>query len=279
MKQLDRFLFRFRTPLQLLSIALTVAMGIGLTYLDLSPFLTLILAVFVEVTLYIVIATASARLAGRAAKILNEECDPEPLLDETAYLLSHFRKGNPIRYSFMIDRSTALIESGRREEAYQLLKSIPYQTFLPQYLMAYAIYHHNLYCLADRLGKTDEAEYHYFEARRVFPSVKIPAQRDMLLRSFGIGDICYALRHGDYKYAIDDLLKNPGGDRRGRVTAALLLARAYLMAGDEAAARDRLLYVIREGNKLVDVQDAKALLSTLPAAGEGASEMSDRVEL
>lgn len=211
----------------------------------------------------------SLRRGARAVELLNQSCDPEPLLSWTLFSLSYWEKRR-VNYHFIavcrLNLSAALNALGRFEEAERACLEIAPDK-LPRLPMGTQILYWGYRCTAAlNLGKLAEAETTREEGLRLFRGAKLsPKLKASCASGFDRMDCVLLFKQGRLDGLEERFLAQAeqADCLFSRVTAHAFLGYLAQGRGDETAAAEHLRYVVEHGNKLAIRAKAEELLKAL----------------
>lgn len=195
-------------------------------------------------------------------KIMNEACDPFPLFQETEALLS-YKNSEKNKQVLLINYCVALRNMGGYQKVYELLSSVNIDKdagMLPIYKV---VYYNNLADACALLQKNEQADIWYAKMMQLYSDMKENKMKTALVPNILSAQASNLFRAGAYQQAIAVLDSIRPECLSQAIDNALLSARAFLKLEDKEKARERLLFVIANGNRLYAVVEAKALLNTL----------------
>ena len=264
MKKFGRFLYLHgRTIYYILALVVGVICGLMIANDSLSiggAALAVILTALVPFFVMNLIAISS--YSKPLVDALNVERDPYPLLEESEYLLTKAKKGLPY-FNNIINYSAGLIETGQAEKALAVLQATDFSKVpktLPQNMF---VYYNNLCAAYNANGQKDQASIYYSKALASYAMIKNEAVKKQMQTSLTIDTIEEYLRNEDYKEAdkiLSSFMPNPG---RQTVDAEMLRAKVHIGLGETEKAKEHLEFVIKNGNKLYVVTEAKEMLAAL----------------
>lgn len=199
-------------------------------------------------------------LQNTAIRIMNDQCDPFPLLEETNRQLLYV-KNRSNRQLLSLNRCAALIEAGDFEWAVTELEKINIDDPTPPSIGRY-VYYHNLTCATLACGQMEKAEVYYHEATRLYDDLRGKTQekmRPLYVSLIADRHLCY----GEYPQAYDLLAPMQPTTQLSRMHRTYSLGRIALAQGDTATARTHLEYVMQNGGRTHLVHDAQKMLEEM----------------
>ena len=202
------------------------------------------------------------RLTKKPLSDFDDACDPYPLLEETEKLLACKPKGNMEQVT-QINRLAALSALGKYDIVYDTLMSINIDKFARSLPMNKAVYYHNLASACDDLGRHEEASVWRTKMNMIYndmPENKMKKSISTFILNSRAEELFY---NGRYQEALE--MRNSKGNQKLRyqVADAFAIAKIYIKLGDKEKARENLEFVIKNGNKLYAVTEAKELMKEL----------------
>ena len=196
-------------------------------------------------------------LLDKPAKAFDEICDPVSYYEIITTLLSYKPKTNQ-KNLLLINYSSALCGMGEYEKAFEILKEINIDLIIN--LDVKLVYYYNLAVLCDRLGKTDEAVIWYQKVIDIYNAFKESKTKNRYTSSCDTAIAKIAVIGGEYERALEIFEKINASCKREKVGISLSSAKLYLKLNNIEKAKEKLNYVIVNGNKLYAVTEAKQLL-------------------
>lgn len=195
-------------------------------------------------------------------KVLDNYCDPDDFYNMTKELLSYKLKGRK-RLVILMDYSTALSAKGEYEEACSILESIDSAKLSQGAAHILMIYNYNLACMYMNLERYEEARplfevteqfYNCLKEGKFKSSWAIIAENAKLFNHYCKGEYAETLR---YEQDVEN------APLRQKVSRSFTFAKAYLALGENEKAREKLNFVLVNGNRLHIVKLAKQLLDNM----------------
>lgn len=270
MKQkIDRFLAIIPTPLVALALwALTLVLGFLsgaiAALLNIPSIIAVLCTIIPIIWLYYHIKLAPHRLLTAANRMREIECNPFPMLETTAFLLSKNGIGRTAQRKkilFSINHAVALRDTGEYEQAIEHLRRVPPRPDMPP--QVHAIFYNNLADLFHLMGSYEEADAAHEQFLRWEQAITNPNIRQKLDYTLHSAVAAWFYRKEDYQSAKSRLEQIQNGTLASRVDNALLYARACIKLGEYDTAREKLAFVIQNGNRLHAVTEARSLWETL----------------
>ncbi len=207
-------------------------------------------------------SAATMRLMDPAVKILQDQCDPYPLLEETSYQLGYV-KNRSDRTLLTLNRASGLIAAGYHHQALEEMEALDIHNPAVPAGWRYT-YYHNLVAASIRCGYKEKAEVYYQTAIQQMFDVKGKEQKQLSsCRMHLSADFC--ILQGNYTQACDLLFKMVPNNLYEQVSLAYSLAQIAVAQGQPDVARVHLDFVLTYGNRLYTVTKAQSLLEELNA--------------
>lgn len=232
-------------PLTALSILVNENVGFYVTFSVVWLLLSLLMG-----------SAGSMQLVNKTVKVLNEQGDPHPLLEETTYQLGYV-KNRSDRTMLSINRCAGLIEAGYFAQALEEMEALNIDAPAVAYQWRY-VYYHNLTVAAIHCRQKEKAEIYYQKTTQQLELLRGKVLRDTQDLHRYLSARIYLMR-GDYKNAHAMLLAHQPKHLMGQVSCSLEWARFAIGQGDVAAAKPHLEFVMRYGNRLHAVVQAQQL--------------------
>ena len=245
-------------------LSLLLGLCIAMVHLCLDvPFLLAILLIYpCSILLVTALTACGGRFQNRALKIMTEQCDPYPYLQELQTQLSYdYPPG--IEIIVRLNLATALHNTGSTQVGVNVMKLIPIEEKGRARSVTKAMYYNNLATFLSHSGDAAGAE----EAYRKFLELadgkakKVLQKRYPHLRTLAEAGHLYAT--GEYAAALEKCRGIPPKSAYDRVSIASFRAKCCIALDDPDSARRELNYVIANGNRLALVNDAWEMLKKL----------------
>ena len=200
------------------------------------------------------------QLMNPAVKVLQDRCDPHPLLEETTCQLGYV-KNRSDRTLLTLNRCAGLIEAGYYDQALDELEALDIHD--PAVITQWRyVYYHNLTAASIDSGHKEKAEVYYQSALQQFAGLRGKAREQMELRRIALSaDIC--IMYGNYAQAYELLAPMAPDTLQGQVGRAYALARIAVAQGQPDIARVHLDFVLTYGNRLHVVAKAQKLVEEI----------------
>lgn len=208
------------------------------------------------------ISSAPGKLLREPLEILEQQCDPQPFLEETQRQMQK-KDNSPQRQLTQINYATALRMVGENHRAAEILESINidrYAGVTPQFKF---LYYNNLADVLFPLDRTVEALIWHKKAKRIYDDLPESKIKQSLTHIIQISEAEALYYQKDYDRALRKIAWVNCQSQRCLMDAALLAAKCHIALEEPEKAREKLLYVADHGNKLHVVEAANVLLETL----------------
>ena len=231
--------------------------------LSLPFFLTLVLANLpvIVVGLYVILSVNKWTVL--LEKQMQDACDPYPLYEEMTDLLVHHKRPKGEEKILLVNQASALSRIGDYRNAYAILMSIRPDEEPKLNPVNRLIYTSNLFDAAMLCGYFDHADALYTDMKAQYEALPPSIFKNQLENVMKGNEILLFFRRGEYQTVLHLMEERSPKSRCDAVEQAFLGAKACLALGDAEGARNRLTYVIQEGNRLFFVAEARILLDTL----------------
>lgn len=205
-------------------------------------------------------SACTMRLMNPTVKMMQEQCDPFPLLEETSYQLGYV-KNRSDRTLLTINKASGLMAAGYHHQALEELEALDIHDPAVPTGWRYT-YYHNLTAAAIRCGYMEKAQTYYQTAIQQFSALKGKPQEDLQSNRVHLSaELC--MMQGAYAQAYDLLSKVASKNLYEQVVRAYDLAEIAVAQGQPQTARIHLDFVFRYGNRLYTVAKAQKLVEEL----------------
>lgn len=233
-------------------------------FVEASPSIYLSLGIAVLcASLFSVFSTGNIIIT-KTSKLLDEECDPYPLLEAVELQLKKV-KSKCYEQLLLISKATALRATGQFDEVLSILSNInidKYSTTLP---VTKIVYYNNLMDIHIVKGNLLEANIWYSKTEQLISDTKMKDEhKQQLLVCFALNRASLLLleRRLDEMESVLSSISEPLSNRM-RIEKCMLFAKLYISQNRIEDAKPNLQFVIERGNKLYEVSEAKEILATL----------------
>ena len=262
MNKLNRFFAKNPWFSYLVTGLLLTIFWLGYFFAEYSLTATIIFSIAVVIIYPLLPLGAANKLSIEAAKKLRDECDPYPLLLETQDQLTYV-KNIGRRQLIMMDYASALNGIGKSDEAYENLCSINLDLNLGATIETRAVYYFGMSNLSLEVGKYEESLSYHTKASQIAGAIKNKKLKESIFSSLRTVAAEQAIYRKDYDTAISLLSTVEDKNKITSVSKAFLYGKIAIAQGNTEAAKNNLLFVINNGNKLGCVEQARQILATL----------------
>ena len=231
------------------------------------PDFSVILLIFIDIIFIIIISwllfSFYSSLFSKPIAEFNNKCDPYPLIEESEkHLNAHYSVLD--KFILLVNYSAALKASGQYQKALDILLSIDIEAdSMKKFQHLKAAYYYRLMELCEFLNKGAQADFAYSKFLELIPQIKKEKFKKSLEIEIVLGKVLDAYRKGDYQTVVETLESSVLNVFSSQITSSLTCAKAYLKLGETEKAKEKLEYVIENGNKLHCVTEAREMLSNL----------------
>ncbi len=219
-------------------------------------------------TFFIVLAfcfveSSSDKLLKNAAKALNNDCDPTILLGETEEQLKYVKSG-VTNQLIVLNHAVALSYMGEYEKVLDILKSFDvdkYKFISPYNGFVKMIYCNNMSDALDELGDSENASLWHEKTMLAAKKNGAANSKEIILARAS-----EHLRKKEYEKALETLESFKSKSKLDSVCAAMVYAKAYTALGDSEKAKEKLNFIIENGNKLYMTEQAGNMLAKIEKA-------------
>lgn len=259
MEKLTRWIARNRTlSLTCFAVLLGVVLGILTACIGLSKGAMVAMSFALAVPMVILVNYCSAGFLNKALKILHEQCDPYPFLGETREQLT-YRNRPQMELVLKINHAMALRYAGEYQRSWEILHNIHIDKSAAISPSMKAVYYNNLTDILTCLGRYDEAEIWYRKTVQIIND--LPKRSGAKLYNVRDGAIAeHFYRIGEYQTALERHRALERKNTISMVEGALFRAKCHIALAENEAAREDLEYVMKYGNKLHCVAEAREML-------------------
>lgn len=262
MEKFFRFAARHPRWSRILILPPLLLLAIYLSSLDV-PYGVIWVIVFTVIFPYALAVTMAAMfLMNPKVRLLNEQCDPAPLLETTAFLLTCLLSPAH-RLVTSMNHAVALRELGAYEEAQKVMTGIDLTQPRKIPPMAKFVYFHNMADFLDHLGHTEEADAMHEKALSFWDAIPQKRKSPALENTVRLAQASACCRHGEFIRAVEILQDMNCADARQRVERGMYLARCAIALGQTDRAAQWLRYVMEHGSLLHMAAEARQMLEHL----------------
>ncbi len=260
---MTKWIARHRGASRVIALVIYAALLLSLYYLTDIIWLSILLSISFLFVLLTLISNAPIQALAASEATVNNECDPYPFLEEVSEAL-RYKLAPQAKQVMLINKAVASVWIGRRDEYCEMIRSINIDALVGTPPAVKYVYYLNL-CNAYMLeGNYAAADAYYDKTAQLYSALK-PKQKDALLFSYRFAECEHIYRQKQTALAreLSEVLFVCAPNNKSKVELALFIAKLRIELGDEGAARERLQFVIDNGNRLYAVTEAKELLESL----------------
>jgi len=211
---------------------------------------------------YATVDNAPLYLLKNSIAELDHNCNPVPLGLELEKLLT-YKNSEVTQQSLLMNYTLALDCIGNYEKSYEILSSINIDKSAKTLPGNKIVYYNNRMEQCMHLEKYEEACVWYLKASQMYADMKKSKHKEILKNTVQEAEAVYYFCKKEYEKAAHILDASVPRCLRAKVEDAYLYAKICLALGDEDKAREKLTFVIQNGNKLHYVEEAKKILERL----------------
>lgn len=240
-----------------IALVLCAAISPFLWEISADAWIYAIFYVFFAVLAVCFVESSSDKLLRSAAKALNDDCDPTVLLSETEEQLKYEKRGITNQL-VLLNHAVALGYTGEYSKALEILSGFDpdkYKFISPYRAYIKMVYSNNMADTCDELGDLESASAWHEKALDTAKKLGVSGTKEIVL-SRASED----LRRKDYDAALKTLEGFKEKNMLDRVCASMVYAKAYVGLGENDKAKEKLNFIIENGNKLYMVEQARKML-------------------
>ena len=208
------------------------------------------------------IAAVPAKLLQEPIELVDQQCDPYPLLQELEQQMA--RKSNTAQGQLTeLNYAMALRTVGQNQKAASTLESINIDRFPSTSPYTKYIYYNNLSDVLFALDRVTEARIWHRKAVQIYNDLPENKMKQQLSETCQISHAEALYYEGDYSQALQKAAWIKCRSKRQLLDTALLAAKCHIALEEPEKAREKLQYVVDNGNSLHIVEESKALLENL----------------
>ena len=261
MHKLNRWIVRHTRLSKLIAAVIITALSFLLLNPNVMPFLMRYLIVFSSLFYgFLFINTAPERLIRGPLQILEEQCDPYPILEETSFLME-VGGNDKLTQIARINYAMALRQVGEFEKVLSILENISREQLDSAPELNRLVYANNMADVLSNLDRFDEAEIWYERTMDIYRNLPEGKIKESCRKPMMLSEAESLYRTGNYTDALRKVSAIPCQTRRFLMDATLLAARCDLALNQPEKATEKLNYIIANGNKLYCVEQAKRMLA------------------
>ena len=216
---------------------------------------------FVVIT-YVYVIFNTSIIMQKAVKKLEDECDPYPLYAATSELLT-YKNTKLVHMVILINHALALREQGEFEKNLNLLKEADKDIIAEMIPEHQVLYYNNLMDAYGKLEMYADAQDAYSKMKSLYEKITDEKQLKTLEHTMQSAEVFHIYCEKDYEKVISRLEQSEDSCKKNKMDSAMLYAKATIEVGKVHSAREKLQYVIENGNKLYVVKEAQQILNKL----------------
>ncbi len=251
-----------RLVMFLWSVPVSAIIWVLFIFIEAPIWIAVLYTLFMLFTSWGFVSSCASQLLLRAEKLLREQCDPYPLLKETEDQMT-YNRSKTYEHILLINYCVALRNIGEYNQVIEKLRSINIDKYAGTLPISKVVYYNNLADIYLCTNEIEKAEVWQNKSIQIFHDLKNKRQKNMISATIqhNVAEIAYHKK--DFDKSIEILNNSAETNMRDAVYKALLLARNYISQEKNEKAKEKLQFVIENGNNLVDVQIAKDLLKKI----------------
>lgn len=260
MNRIQHLVAKYKTvSFIILTIFLCGVYSIVLLQINAPMWLMFIINLVLAFIIYAYVEYSPDPIMRTALKALNDECNPYPLYEETAKLLT-YKNSIVVQQIILMNHAVALRSMGEYQRNLALLKELNIDKAAGMPPVNKVVYYNNLMDAYGLLEQYTDAKIWYHKMLQIYGDIKNPKQLEQLQRAVTCANIFYAYCDKNYEKALELLNEMPFTDMKSSIDHAMLYAKTALAMGDTKTAKAKLEYIVRNGNKLYAVKEAQEML-------------------
>lgn len=208
------------------------------------------------------ISLAASKVMEDPIALCDQECDPYPLLEAIRQMMTKKQNG-PQQQTVEINYAMALRLVGENYKCADILSKINIDRYPNTNIYSKFVYYNTLANVLFALDRDQEAHIWHRKSMQIYndlPENKLKQQFAPEVQFSAAGALYQA---GDYVTSLQKVAWISCKTKRQLLDAALLAAKCHIALEEPEKAREKLQYVIDNGNKLHIVEEARTLLETL----------------
>ena len=206
------------------------------------------------------VESSSDKLLRSAAKALHQSCDPTVLLNETEEQLKYVKKGITNQL-ILLNHAVALGYLGEYSKAFEILNDLDTDKY--RLMFFYRAYikmarSNNMAEICDELGDFESASQWHEKTLVFAKKLGMTGTKEIILA--GASE---SLRKKDFVAALKALEGFKDKNMLEKVCVSMIYAKAYIGLGEKEKAKEKLDFIVENGNKLHMVEQAKKMLENI----------------
>lgn len=203
------------------------------------------------------VESSSDKLLKAAAKALNNSCDPTVLLNETEEQLKYAKRGITNQL-VVLNHTVALGYMGEYSKALDILNDFDtdkYKFISPYRAYIKMIHSNNMADTCDELGDFESASMWHEKTVLLAKKLGVSSSKEIILAKASEN-----LRKKEFDATLKTLEGFKEKTMLDSVCASMIYAKAYIGLGESEKAKEKLKFIVENGNKLYMVEQAKKML-------------------
>ncbi len=252
-----KFISRHKGIVRCILVICFVIITIALIKYFNSQILGLAVSFLIFFIFFMLLAFIDLHLTVKAMEELYTSCDCMPLYKRNEQFLKEKNPPN-VKQNHIINYALCLHQMGKFNDALNLLLSI---TVTERSLINLKlIYYNNLSKVYGCLKNKDEAEKYYSISKDIYDNSLNNKLKNKYKILFTLSESEHFYRIGQYEKALSVIKSVEPSNLYEKVSKSYLLARISLKLNDIETAKKELDFVIKNGNTLYVVNEAKEIL-------------------
>lgn len=247
-------------------LLLLMALGAFSFYAATFPYTDFLVIYLIDLAIWFLagrfIASAPFKLLEEPNRHLNENCDPYPMLEELRSMLDRNMVG-PQHQLLEINYALCLRETGEYHHAAEILENLNIDKFPATDPLSKYTYYHNLCDIQYLLGNDAEARIWARKFRQIYQDIPMTKAKQALTCIHDLMDAEILYYEGNFEHALRKVAWIKLENKRMVVDGAMLAAKCHIALEEPEKAKEKLQYVLDNGNKLHVAQEASQLLESL----------------
>lgn len=208
------------------------------------------------------ISLAPAKMMEEPVALCDQQCDPYPLLEEVKRMTDRTRNG-PQQQLMEINYAMALRMVGDNHQCAGILEKIHIDRYPGTAPYTKFTYYNNLADVLFALDRTLEARIWHKKAQQIYEDLPENKLKQQFTPTAQLSHAEALYYEQDYVEALRIAAKIICKSRRQLLDAALLASKCHIALEEPEKAREKLQYIIDNGNKLHIVEEARELMNSL----------------
>lgn len=246
-------------------VLVTVACGVYsflLLMFDASIWVLILVNLILAFIIYAYVEYSPDPIMRKALKELNDNCNPYPLLEETEKLLS-YKNSEMLQQIILINHAVALRSIGEYRRNLETLQTLNIDKVPGMQPIHKVVYYNNLMDACGLLEKYEEADVWYSKMMLIYADITNQKQLESLESAMQSAKAFHHYCQKEYDKALQIMNEKKDINRNNAIDNAMLYAKIAIAMGDIDTAKNKLQFVIENGNRLYAVTEAKERLAEL----------------